>query len=57
MPRRNPILEAVIDPGKNFLAFFFIGVLLFNVFADGISALFWNSLGLWVQKRRLIRNS
>lgn len=49
MPRRNPILEAVTDPGKNFLAFFFIGVLLFNIFSDGISMLFWQSFGDWLQ--------
>lgn len=56
MSRRNPILEAVTDPGKNFLAFFFIGVLLFNVFSDGISTLFWSSFGEWLQQQLGIRN-
>jgi hypothetical protein len=56
MPRRNPILEAVTDPGKNFLAFFVIGVLLFNVFSDGISTLFWNTFGDWLQQQLGIRN-
>ena len=51
MSRRNPILEAITDPGKNFIAFFFIGVLLFNIFSDGISSLFWTTFGGWLQRR------
>lgn len=56
MPRRNSVLEAVSDPGKNFLAFFFIGILLFNTFSDGISTLFWQSFGPWLQQQLGIRN-
>ena len=37
MPRPNPILDALTNPAKNFLAFFVVGVLLFNVLSDGLS--------------------
>lgn len=56
MPRRNPILEAVTDPGKNFLAFFFIGLMLFNVFSDGISIVFWSTFGGWLQRQLGLRD-
>ena len=49
MPRPNPILDAIADPAKNFLAFFAVSVLFFNVFAAGLSTLFWDNLGGWLQ--------
>jgi len=45
MPRPNPILDALTNPAKNFLAFFVVGVLLFNVLSDGLSVLFGDSFG------------
>ena len=33
----------------NFLAFFVIGTLLFSIFSDGVSALFWDVFGGWLQ--------
>lgn len=56
MSRRSPILDAITDPGKNFIAFFFIGVLLFSVFSDGVSALFWTTFGNWLQERFGVQN-
>lgn len=47
--KRNPILEAVTDPTKNFLATFLISTLLFNLISDGLSALFWGGLSNWLQ--------
>ncbi|PZO44746.1 MAG: CRISPR-associated protein [Phormidesmis priestleyi] len=47
--RSNPVIDAITNPAKNFLAFFLVGTLLFGVFADGISALFWDSFGKWLQ--------
>jgi len=49
MPRPNPILDALTNPAKNFLAFFVVGVLLFNVLSDGLSVLFWDSFGGWLK--------
>jgi hypothetical protein len=57
MAKSNPILEAVTDPTKNFLAFFFVGFILFNLFSDGISALFWNEFGGWLQAHTGIHNT
>ena len=56
MPRPNPILDALTNPAKNFLAFFVVGVLLFNVFSDGLSALFWDSFGGWLKGTTGIQN-
>lgn len=49
MSRPNPFLTAITDPAKNFLAFFAVSVLFFNVFAAGLSTLFWDNLGGWLQ--------
>jgi hypothetical protein len=49
MARPNPILTAITNPAKNFLAFFAVGVLLFDVFSTGIANLFWENLGGWLQ--------
>ncbi|NEQ47563.1 MAG: CRISPR-associated protein [Leptolyngbya sp. SIOISBB] len=49
MSRRNPILQALSDPTKNFLSFFIIGVVLLNLFSSGVSDLFWENLGAWLQ--------
>jgi hypothetical protein len=57
MPRPNPILDALTNPAKNFLAFFVVGVLLFNVFSDGISALFWENFGGWLKGVTGLQNS
>lgn len=56
MSRRNPILQALSDPTKNFLSFFFIGVLLVNIFSNGVSDLFWDNLGSWIQDNLNIPN-
>jgi hypothetical protein len=56
MPRPNPLLTAINDPAKNFLAFFAVSVLFFNVFAAGISTLFWDNLGGWLQQVTGIHN-
>ncbi len=56
MPRPNPVLDALTNPAKNFLAFFVVGVLLFNVFSDGLSALFWESFGGWLKGATGIQN-
>ncbi|MEO0490489.1 MAG: CRISPR-associated protein [Cyanobacteria bacterium J06659_2] len=56
MSRRNPILQALSDPTKNFLSFFFIGVLLINIFSNGVSDLFWDNLGSWIQDNLNIPN-
>ena len=49
MARPNLILTAITNPAKNFLAFFAVGVLLFDIFSTGISNLFWQNLGGWLQ--------
>jgi hypothetical protein len=56
MPRPNPLLAAINDPAKNFLAFFAVSVLFFNVFAAGISTLFWEALGGWLKQITGIQN-
>lgn len=56
MSRRNPILQTLGDPTKNFLSFFLIGVLLFTLFSNGISDLFWKRLGAWLQQQLGIPN-
>ncbi|XHX78426.1 MAG: hypothetical protein RBJ76_29085 [Stenomitos frigidus ULC029] len=47
--KRNPILEAVTNPTKNFLATFLISTVLFNIISDGLSQLFWGNLSDWLQ--------
>ena len=47
--RSNAVIDAITNPTKNFLAFFLVGTLLFNILGDGISALFWDSFGKWLQ--------
>lgn len=54
--KRPSIVELITDPTKNFLTFFLIGTLLFTIVADGISALFWDVLGEWLQTRMGIEN-
>jgi hypothetical protein len=49
MRRQNPILQALSDPTKNFLAFFFIGVLLFNLFSNEVSDLFRDTFSPWLK--------
>ncbi|MBW4652553.1 MAG: hypothetical protein KME20_05850 [Kaiparowitsia implicata GSE-PSE-MK54-09C] len=56
MSRPNPFLDAITDPAKNFLAFFAVSVLFFNVFAAGLSTLFWDNLGGWLQTVTGIQN-
>ncbi|MGF1523341.1 MAG: hypothetical protein ACFBSF_13580 [Leptolyngbyaceae cyanobacterium] len=51
MPKRSPILQALSDPTKNFLAFFFIGVLLFGLFSNEVTVFFQESFSPWLQKR------
>ncbi|MDY6785527.1 MAG: CRISPR-associated protein [Cyanobacteriota bacterium] len=56
MTQRNPIVEWVTDPTKNFLTSFVVGTLLFTIVSDGISALFWDNLGEWLQGQLGIEN-
>lgn len=56
MKQSNPIVEWVTDPTKNFLTSFLVGTLLFTIVSDGISALFWENLGAWLQARLGIEN-
>lgn len=56
MKQRNPMIEWVTDPTKNFLTFFLVGTLLFTIVSDGISALFWDNLGEWLQAQLGIEN-
>jgi hypothetical protein len=56
MSRRNPILQALSDPTKNFLSFFIIGVVLLNLFSSGVSDLFWENLGPWLQRNLNIQS-
>ncbi|MBE9118738.1 CRISPR-associated protein [Lusitaniella coriacea LEGE 07157] len=51
MKQRNPIIEWVTDPTKNFLTSFLVGTLLFTIISDGISALFWDNLSEWLQAK------
>lgn len=51
MPKRSLILQALSDPTKNFLAFFFIGVLLFGLFSNEVTVLFQESFSPWLQTR------
>lgn len=46
---RNPVIEAITNPAKNFLATFLISTILFNLISDGLSGLFWGSFGNWLQ--------
>lgn len=45
------IVRAIADPTKNFLAFFLVGTLLFTVVSDGVSYVFWDLLGTWLEGR------
>lgn len=56
MKPRNSIIESITDPTKNFLAFFVVGTLLFTIISDGISDLFWEICGTWLQGRWGIDN-
>lgn len=49
MTRRNPILQALSDPTKNFLSFFLMTVLLIDLISSGISELFWQNFAPWLQ--------
>lgn len=55
-PKRNPVLEAITDPTKNFLATFLIGTVLFSLISDGLSALFWGNFSIWLQSQLSITN-
>lgn len=46
---RNPILEAIADPTKNFLAFLLIGIFGLGIVSGGISNLLLETLGDWLQ--------
>lgn len=48
--QRNPLLEAIADPSKNFLAFLLIGIFGLGIVSTGISNLLLDTLGTWVQK-------
>jgi hypothetical protein len=48
MKLRNPIVEWITDPTKNFLTFFLVGTLLFSIISDGIAELFWEILETWL---------
>lgn len=56
MKPRNSIVESITDPTKNFLSFFVVGTLLFTIISDGISELFWDLCGTWLQGRLGIDN-
>ncbi|AFZ22164.1 CRISPR-associated protein [Allocoleopsis franciscana] len=47
--KQNRIVELITDPTKNFLSSFVVGTLLFTVISDGLSALFWETFGDWLQ--------
>lgn len=47
--QRNPILEAIADPTKNFLAFLLIGIFGLGIVSGGISNLLLETLGDWLQ--------
>lgn len=47
--KRNPIVEILADPTKNFLANFVIGTLIFTILSDGISDLFWQTIEDWAK--------
>lgn len=48
--QRNPLLEAIADPSKNFLAFLLIGIFGLGIISSGISNLLLETLGSWIQK-------
>lgn len=54
--KQNRIVELITDPTKNFLSSFVVGTLLFTVISDGLSALFWESFGDWLQAQLGIEN-
>jgi hypothetical protein len=39
--KRNSVIALITDPSKNFLLFFFVGVLLFSIIANGVADLAW----------------
>lgn len=51
MVRPSWLVRAIADPTRNFLAFFLVGTLLFSLVSDGVSYLFWDLLGTWVEGR------
>lgn len=53
---RNQVIEAITNPTKNFLATFLISTILFNLISDGLSNLFWDSFGSWLQTQLKISN-
>jgi hypothetical protein len=54
--KRDRIIELITDPTKNFLTSFLVGTLLFTVISDGLSALFWETFGDWLQVQLGIEN-
>jgi hypothetical protein len=55
--KRNRIVELITDPTKNFLTSFLVGTLLFTVISDGLSALFWETFGNWLQTQLSIEKA
>jgi hypothetical protein len=53
--KRDRIIELITDPNKNFLTSFVVGTLLFTVISDGLSALFWETFGDWLQAQLVLR--
>lgn len=49
--KRNPIVVLITDPTKNFLLFFFVGVLLFAIIANGVADLAWAVFDHWATAR------
>lgn len=49
--KRNPVIEAVTNPTKNFLATFLISTILFSIISNGASGLFWGSFSDWMQQQ------
>ena len=48
--QRNPLLEAIADPSKNFLAFLLIGIFGLGIISNGFSNLLLETLGDSIQK-------
>jgi hypothetical protein len=49
--KRNRLLEAIVDPTKNFLVFVVIGIFGLGIISDGLSTLLLDNLAVWLQAR------
>ncbi|MBE9077431.1 hypothetical protein IQ241_08995 [Romeria aff. gracilis LEGE 07310] len=49
--QRNPILEAIADPRKNFLAFLLVGIFGLGIISSGMSVLLLDTLGNWIETK------